>query len=1129
MSPSSVLRAFYSLKHVSTEAFVLRESGVSCLYWPQDEGKQKTLASENPVDAPEQSLNQTNHVGEPDNSPIVQTQKAEHASIAFAEDFWEIAFRSLDQNEQSRLRSVHDGPDDTSLAAVLQGTVHVVETQFQIRKLRDDEHRIRRAAKCTLNSAISVRDAISGIVAADPTGHASAAWMAQNDIALQNALFESAEVLSAILARYTVVEKLSRASHADTSKGMEGSIIHLWIVFDNSAFGERIWTSVSVPDLASHRLLLLRTSIEKEDQAINSWVNLDQNIQKAYQAFQISKLPVAAEAIYGSFERRYEELCFEGTRIEKLEKIVSWVDDPEGEQFFWLNGMAGTEKSTISRSLAKLFTARGILGASFFFDGRRTECVSPKQLVPTILYQLTTLLPTLKVEIQAVLEKDSILFTKTLREQIDCVLVELLKKLPVDQRQILIFIIDAMDQCRDKRDTKQLLRNLVRVRGVGALDLRFFITRRPEPKPEEKTIKELAQRASPLFIVVSTICLFIDDERFSPVERTSVILQHRHFGDQLVETYQTILEQMIIDTRDVDRQQILTEFWYIVGSVITLYDPLPATSLALLLDMEEDDVHLRLKFLRSVLIIPDGNEADAPIEPLQQSFPDFLGKQCLRVMSDKKIGLRRNICNLENDGILQSEISDVTGSISPVLKYACRYWSKHLLDGDEPSDQGDMYSFFQEHLLQWLEVMSILGLTSEVLTQLRSTQNLIDKTRETPLARLLPDAVQFVRRAMEPISLSPLQVYSSAIMFTPQISLIRKMFESKVPNDFAVLPQSEMNRGAQLQTSQGPYPVRPLAFGPDDCLLAFSCERTSAKLWNTEGTGSQRVQTYFDCPDLWVETSTLSPDGRLVACAMFDGEVQIWRVFDSEKPMVRLPRSGIHYRGEFDTDFPSCGPTIRVMGFSCNSQMVATATFFREIKVWDLTKPGGPPMLNVVEQATVEAIGFTNNDQQLMWSIGTHIKICNKGDDGSYSRSAIIPIWKGKSDEGLMVFAPLSKRVAYSAQKGQVIKLLNLDTITMNQGVVIRRLRPHLTTFDGLQLSRDDRWLAAWNGIVQVWDLERIDLFLARIGNSHPSPSDERCAFPGWTEAGLQFQREGDPPLAGGEQRRGYHAGHVAD
>ncbi|RAK72501.1 WD40 repeat domain-containing protein [Aspergillus fijiensis CBS 313.89] len=32
MSPSSVLLAYYSLKHVSTEAFVLRESGVSCLY-----------------------------------------------------------------------------------------------------------------------------------------------------------------------------------------------------------------------------------------------------------------------------------------------------------------------------------------------------------------------------------------------------------------------------------------------------------------------------------------------------------------------------------------------------------------------------------------------------------------------------------------------------------------------------------------------------------------------------------------------------------------------------------------------------------------------------------------------------------------------------------------------------------------------------------------------------------------------------------------------------------------------------------------------------------------------------------------------------------------------------------------
>ncbi|RAH71407.1 WD40 repeat domain-containing protein, partial [Aspergillus aculeatinus CBS 121060] len=1064
------------------------------------------------------------------------------------EDFWEIAFRSLDQNEQSQLRSVHDGPDDTSLAAVLQDTVHVVETQFQIRKLRDDEHRIRRGAKCILNSAISVRDAISGIVAADPTGHASAAWaivslglkMAQNDIALQDALFESAEFLSAILARYTVVEKLSRASHVYTSKGMEGSVIYLYasilryvIEMDRVrqlSLGERIWTSVSVPEIASHRLLLLRTSIEKEDQAINSWVNIDQNlrlgeqaeallagiesnaaqIQKVYQAFQLSKLPVAAEAINGSFENQYEALCLEGTRIEMLEKIVSWVDDPEGEQFFWLNGMAGTGKSTISRTLAKLFTARGILGASFFFDGRRTECASPKRFVPTILYQLTTLLPTLKVEIQAVLEKDSIIFTKTLEEQIDCVLLEPLKKLPVDQRQILIFIIDAMDQCRDKRDIRQLLRNLVKVRGVGALDLRFFITGRPEPKvcegfqqlgaeqcrevslhkakgverdiaafldarlndiaanhpsppawPEERTIKEVAQRASPLFIVASTICLFIDDERFSPVERTSVILQHRHFGDQLVETYRTILEQMIIDTRDVDRQQILTEFRYIVGSVITLYDPLPATSLALLLDMEEDDVHLRLKFLRSVLIIPDGNEADAPIEPLHQSFPDFLvdhgtfddnpfkistvarnqdlAKQCLRVMCDKKIGLRRNICNLENDGILQSEISDITGSIRPVLKYACRYWLKHLLDGEEPGGQGDMYSFFQEHLLHWLEVMSILGLTSEVLMQLRSAQNLVGKTSETPLARLLLDAVQFVRRAMEPISLSPLQVYSSAIMFTPQISLIRKMFESKVPNDFAVLPQAKMNWGAQLQTSQGPCPVRSLAFGPDDCLLAFSCEGTSANVWNTEGTGSQRrLRPHLAAFD----GLQLSQDDRWVA-AWSATSIQLW---DLNEQNVDLRPKVI------ETLIGDCC----IVAFSHDSCRFACGFRNGIVQVWDLERIDLDPswrgsgirnlrqVTNVALSPDGQRLAYSSNEKEIhLWQVES---------SGADTMLDTLPI-DVPSPTRCLCISPDSQYIACASDQG-------VDIWSMADKIVVRRLWDSSGDITSICYSADGRLLA---------------------------------------------------------------------
>ncbi|PYH86098.1 hypothetical protein BO82DRAFT_397848 [Aspergillus uvarum CBS 121591] len=143
---------------------------------------------------------------------------------------------------------------------------------------------------------------------------------------------------------------------------MQESVIHLYASIlryvtemgraRQLSLGERIWASVSVPDLASHRLLLLRTSIEKENQAISSWISVDQNIrlseqaeallagiesnaaliQKTYQAFQLSKLPVAAEAINGSYETQYEGFCLEGTRFEMLQKILSWVDDPKGEQ-----------------------------------------------------------------------------------------------------------------------------------------------------------------------------------------------------------------------------------------------------------------------------------------------------------------------------------------------------------------------------------------------------------------------------------------------------------------------------------------------------------------------------------------------------------------------------------------------------------------------------------------------------------------------------------------------------------------------------------------------------------------------------------------------------------------------------
>lgn len=81
----------------------------------------------------------------------------------------------------------------------------------------------------------------------------------------------------------------------------------------------------------------------------------------------LSKLPIAEGAAFDSHAEEHNPTCHPNTRVELLEKIDRWIRDPTAKTNFWLNGMAGTGKSTISRTVAGSALANGCLGASFFF------------------------------------------------------------------------------------------------------------------------------------------------------------------------------------------------------------------------------------------------------------------------------------------------------------------------------------------------------------------------------------------------------------------------------------------------------------------------------------------------------------------------------------------------------------------------------------------------------------------------------------------------------------------------------------------------------------------------------------------------------------------------------------------
>lgn len=185
-------------------------------------------------------------------------------------------------------------------------------------------------------------------------------------------------------------------------------------------------------------------------------------------------------------------------------------------------------------------------------------------------------------------------------------------------------------------------------------------------------------------------------------------------------TYLPVLSQLVAKRNKLTRRTVIWRFQFIVGTIITLLDPLPKASIAKLLNMLASDLDGVLDFLHSVLKIP--SNGNSPIQLFHLPFHDFLVDQeqcdtefwidekaahertatkCIQIMSAEG-GLRENICGLEYPGKLRSEVSSSTVNIHlpAELRYACRYWVEHLRrSGRRVRDNDEVHTFLKRRFL----------------------------------------------------------------------------------------------------------------------------------------------------------------------------------------------------------------------------------------------------------------------------------------------------------------------------------------------------------------------------------------------------------------------------------------------
>ena len=390
----------------------------------------------------------------------------------------------------------------------------------------------------------------------------------------------------------------------------------------------------------------------------------------------LNLLPSAAQAAFNSYEKQHDPYCLQNTRVDVLKEIMAWADGDDERCIFWLNGMAGTGKSTIARTVARTFYDQKRVGASFFFSRGGGDVNHSGRFVTSIAIQLAEKSFAFKRTICEAITEQSNIASRALCDQWNHLILQPLSKIKGNSAlSSLTLVIDALDECEGDNDIRVILQLFTKAPDIR---LRVFVTSRPEipirlgfraiPKilhhdlvlhnvcratidhdisvffqhelgvirqeyafaadwPSEETIKRLVQSAAGLFIWAATACRFIRDGKRFAVRRLSLILQGDTCAatpeERLNEIYMAILKNSISDKyHDQEKEELYKMLKATLGSIAILFSSLSAVSLARLLYIRKENINQTLHDLHSIVEVPE--DQGHPIRLHHPSFCDFL-------------------------------------------------------------------------------------------------------------------------------------------------------------------------------------------------------------------------------------------------------------------------------------------------------------------------------------------------------------------------------------------------------------------------------------------------------------------------------------------------------------------------
>ncbi|KAF4996280.1 hypothetical protein FDECE_12524 [Fusarium decemcellulare] len=434
-----------------------------------------------------------------------------------------------------------------------------------------------------------------------------------------------------------------------------------------------------------------------------------------------------------------------------------------------------------------------------------------------------------------------------------------------------------------------------------------------ELKEEIKTV--LRDRAGDTFLWVALVYQQLAEVKLL----RNTLSKLKQFPSGLQKLYQTMLDKI----SESECPELCEDM---LAVVTTAYRPLALSELRVLTESPEefDDLKVLITSCGSFLTLKDD-----VVYFVHQSAKQFLEKDWLwksrsslanyhQVLFSRSLNLlsktlRRDIYELEErfgPGIFIDETPVLDHDHDPLLscRYSCIHWVDHLCDsasaeelrcGDLLRDGSEVDFFIQTKYFHWLEALSLIRGVVEGVRAVRKLLRVVESSEGQKLSKLLWDAFNFFSSYRHIIETAPLQLYVSALLFSPSQSQIKGLFSHELPqwirSSASVTDDWDTSvRRLEEHTSL----VFSVAISDDGQSLEFSPSNNSLaiytgskiEIWDVRtGTPVQTLRSHQD--DVVSMAFTFSRLNPLFASASGDGTIKIWNPSDGscERTIICRP------------------------------------------------------------------------------------------------------------------------------------------------------------------------------------------------------------------------------------------------